>query len=417
MKFVPLNKVDSSEYKELPLDLFSFDDGYNAKKAFSTRMPQGVVLHTQMGRTSARMTTSRAILGTEGIQGAELREENGPMRYLFGHHAAKQFGAEHLTSKSSDDLVGQVNTKLVQFFRATLSMAFPVPGRYRANGVVMMPVRAIKNDPGFKDAVREALEGVHQFKALTGFDPDTGEPKYGDWDILVKNIMVVEQPLGSMFKVALDPESNGPDINILQSAKNAFLDWGKGTLDIFVTDVSYSAAGKPSIERVDNMCESASAGISMLYDYIRSEVLEPASLNPTDVVLERAIMAGRYKDNRRVNLRSPLADERGYIDLVPYIEAAIETMWLAALELFDETIGLSADSIDNIFITGGPAGWMQPKVIEHFGEHRVFKAMPDDVAKDPVLPYKHLMLSEDLHLRNAHGGFLLALKKAGRLDG
>lgn len=398
MKFTPmatLTSNDMSKYLALPIDVISYDDGYYAKKACSRFKPDGVVLRTLMGFTTSPMSTSSNLLGGGDIPGVEFKtSKTDAMRYLFGLHADQQL--RRLVTKSSDEVTG--NLKLQQFFAATMVLLFPQPGAYRVRGAIMMPVDAFKSSPTFKDQVKDTLCGLFTFSALKGYNE--GEPIYEDYEIFVEKLIVMEQPLGSLFKVLYTSPAEEQDKLLHQ--RKAFLDWGAGTLDVLTIDF---IGGKP--QRIDAMCGSAEAGIQILFDYIRNAVFGPAKLNPNPMELERAVMAGRYKLNVHHSLWPASATPEGYIDLIPYITKGIEEMWRAALQLFDSTIGIKAETIDTIFITGGPSGWMQPYVIEHFGEHRVFKVLENPVI-DQKLPYKHLMLSENLHLNNAIGGYLYA---------
>lgn len=399
MQFTPMADIPAATkqlYKDLPIHLFSYDDGYYSKKFFSTYREDGAMLRTLMGATSQRMSTSSSVLNVDSIKGVEIKD--GPMRYLFGLHADQQLRLGQLVTKSTDDVTAG-NIKLQQFFAASMRMAFPSPGRYHVRGVVMMPVSAFQQDPNFKDNVKQMLVGLHQFEAFTGFND--GVPQYEPFEIFVDRILVVEQPLGSLFRVALAPDSGGFDqfINPVGGAvRTTFLDWGMGTFDVFTVDNMK--------ERVDQMCGSTNGGIRVLFDYIRADVLEPLGVKPTPMELEWAIMAGKYQDNRHERFWSAEAQaNNGFIDLKPHIDAGVRAMWGTAMQLFDDTIGLTAEGIHHIFITGGPSGWMQPFVIDQFGAHRVHKVMstPEINLK---YPYEHLMNSKDLHLRNAHGGYL-----------
>lgn len=402
MQFTPMAHLSSAQkapYEQLPVEKFSFDNGYYGEKVFSSNLPKGGMLRTLMGTTSQRMSTSSAMLDVDMIKGVEIK--SGPTRYLFGLHADQQLSLGQLVTKSSDDVTAG-NIKLQQFFMATMRLAYPVPGKYHLRGMVMMPVSAFQTDAFFKDHVKETLVGLHVFDALTHFED--GVPVYETYELYVDRILVIEQPLGSLFDVAFNPPP-GVTVNFdeLTSLRNSFMDWGAGTFDLFTIDNMK--------ERVDSMCGSARAGINVLFNYIRADVLEREGLTPTPMALERAIMAGRYKDNRHKKFWGAAAKTgEGYIDLKPYIKQGVDEMWQQAMQLFDSTIGITAESVNNIFITGGPSGWMQPYVLDQFGEHRVFKVMGDPVV-DPQLPYKHLMLSEDLHLRNARGGYLYITKK------
>lgn len=395
MQFTPISNLTDGQkarYMQLPIDLFAYDDGYYGKKIVSGKVPQGTFLRTLMGTTTRPMSTSSSLLGGGLTEGVEYKTtSDGTMRYLFGRHADQQL--QKLTTKSTDNVtVG--NIKLQQFFAAALVKAFPTPGSYHLRGAVMLPVDAFST-PQFKDRIRETLCGLYTLAALTGYKD--GEPVYEPYEFFVEKIIPMEQPLGSLFRVLYDPAQT-VDANSLMRQRKSFLDWGAGTLDIFTVDF---LGGK--LTRVDNMCGSSQAGINVLFDYVRNAVFSRHELNPSPMDLEAAIMAGQYTLNVPKALWPSIANEKGVIDLKPYIQQGVQVMWDAALQLFDETIGLTAETINAIFITGGPSGWMQPLVLEHFGEHRVFKVELDPV--DPDVPYRHLMDSKDLHLRNVLGGY------------
>ena len=402
MNFTPMSELPPStkaSYESLPAYKFSYDDGYYSKKFFSPFMPTGGMLRTLTTMTTQRMSTSSSALNVTNIHGVEIR--NNGVRYLFGYHADQQGSARNITEKSSDDVTAG-NIKLQKFFAATMRLAFPKPGKYRIRGIVMMPVSAFQSDVNFKDNVKQAIVGLHTFEALTGFVD--GVPVYEQFEFFVDKIAVLEQPLGALYRVALAEDGDYEKFIGQHGLKlrTTFLDWGSGTLDVFTVD--------NMSERIDYMSRALPAGISVMYDAVRQQGL-PDGVNPTPLQLEAAIMAGRYQDTRHEKhwTAEALAND-GFIDLKPYIKNGLDAMWELAQELFDDTIGLTAEGIHNIFLTGGAAGWMEPYVLAQFGERRVFKVLPETPTINPSLPYEHLMRSTDLHLRNAEGGYLYAQK-------
>lgn len=395
MKFVPEKELTNEQlarFESLPFAIFAYDDGYAGKKIVSDQCTAGKMLPAWMGTTTQRMSTSTSVLGTSELDGVEIQE--GVLRYLFGNHAVQQLGTQ-VTSKLSDEVTESSNS-LRQFLMASLQLAFPKPGTYRLRGMVMMPVSAFQADPNYKSKVAEALQGVYTFSAFTHFEDNT--PVYETYTFYIEKVVVIEQPMGSLFRVAFDPAS-GVDFDEIKSETSTFLDWGRGTLDILTID---------NMVRIEKMSRSAPVGMHLLFEYVQRSVLDPLGLQPPALALEEAIGRGYYKDNRAPRFRSESVNATGgKVDLTNAIQEGLALMWAQALLLFEETIGLQAPGIDNIFLTGGGAGWLEPFVKEYFGEDRVFTVL-DNVTVNPRKPYEHLMRSKDLHLRNALGGYLLA---------
>jgi hypothetical protein len=400
VQHVPLTDVpNDSPLRTLPLDWMAWDYGFAFQKAFSTRNREGAIMRTLMGRTSKPMSVARAFLGAAEVMGTELLYRG--VRYLFGHHAARQFMRDpnRLTGKVSDDLrsAGDELPLIVSFFQATLALVFPQPGSYRVNLLVALPVDKIDNDRSYVQRVTDALKGQHVFHALSSFSSD-GSPVYSKWTVLIENVAVREQTLGRLFDLGYDEVGTPtPKLDELANGVSVLFDMGGGTTDISVVMPTHDGKGNATFERVDEMCGSdTQLGINTLYDYLRDSVFSPRGLYLTDVDLDAAVMAGQYVDRRTNNT---------LIDLTEAIETGRAAMWQQCQALLQRTVRLDDAKVARFVCTGGAVGWVEKFLVEQYGEHRVIRASNGDT-------YKDLMYTEGLPLQNIRGWFKALMRTA-----
>ena len=391
-----------------------YDDANGSKKVVSDLVPKGALLRTVRGSTTTRIAaTAREHMRGREIRGTEILDEYG-VRQLFGHWAAMQLDPRDLVDKGNDVWAqeGDLLSNAQKFFQASLRLALPKPGNYCVQVLVGEPVQTlIDGGKGYKTSVRDALAGLHSFRALTGFSE--GDPVYEEWNVYVQRVGVMEQTMGGLMTYILYPDGTGREEVDLPYGRIVLLDWGYGTCDVVTVDYAPSArSGEPgTFDRIDRLCGGNSGGIDVLYTYLRDNVFEQHGLILAQTELDLAIMQGYYVDNRRPQDRHPDADDEGKIDLSLAIGKGLQLMWHVAQELVKGLLGdLQAQNVKAFVLLGGASGFMRPFADKQFGSHRVHGGI-SSVDVSSKLPFKHLM-SNELPLTNARGLHYTSLKSA-----